>query len=36
MEFFDVVDSNKNLLNYTKKKGDSLNDNEYNVGAEVR
>ena len=35
MESFDVVDKNRNLLGYTKNRGDKLNENEYNVGIEV-
>ncbi len=35
MEFFDVVDKNRNKLNYKKARGESLQDNEYNMGAEM-
>ncbi len=35
MEYFDVVDANRDNLNYTKRRGDELLENEYNVGIEV-
>ena len=35
MEFFDVVDKNRNKLNYKKARGESLQDNEYNMGAGI-
>lgn len=35
MEYFDVVDENRNLLGYTKARGSELDENEYNVGVEV-
>jgi len=35
MEFFDVVDINRNNLNYTKPRGSEMLDNEYNVGVEL-
>lgn len=35
MEFFDVVDKNRNKLNYKKMRGETLEDNEYNMGAEM-
>ena len=33
-EYFDVLDKNRNKLGYTKERGESLLDNEYNVGVE--
>ena len=35
MEIFDVVDCNRKKLNYTKIRGETLSDNEYNVGVEL-
>ena len=35
MEYFDVLDENRNFLNYTKARGSVLADNEYNQGSEV-
>ena len=35
MEIFDVVDCNRKKLNYTKTRGETLSDNEYNVGVEL-
>jgi len=35
MEFFDVLDKNRKPLGYTKKRGDILEDNEYNSGIEI-
>ena len=35
MEFFDVVDINRNNLNYTKVRGSELLEHEYNVGVEL-
>jgi len=35
MELFDVYDSNRNLLGYSKARGDKLLDNEYNMGIET-
>ena len=35
MEIFDVVDCNRKKLNYTKKRGEALLKNEYNVGVEL-
>lgn len=33
-EYFDVLDKNRNKLNYTKERGESLSNNEYNMGVE--
>ena len=35
MEYFDVVDKNRKSLGYTKKRGEELEDNEYNTGIEI-
>ncbi len=35
MEYFDVVDVNREKLNYTKQRGESLENHEYNQGIEV-
>ena len=35
MEIFDVVDCNRKKLNYTKTRGETLLDNEYNIGVEL-
>ena len=35
MEFFDVVDQNRNPLGYIKKRSEKLEENEYNVGVEI-
>lgn len=35
MEYFDVLDKNRNLLGYTKVRGSQLEDNEYNQGIEI-
>ncbi len=35
MEYFDVYNKNRILLGYEKKRGDLLNDNEYNIGTEL-
>lgn len=35
MEYFDVLDSNRNKKGYTKLRGEKLNDNEYNLGVEI-
>lgn len=35
MEYFDVYNKNRKLLGYEKKRGDLLNDNEYNIGTEL-
>ena len=35
MELFDVYDKNRNNLGYTKMRGETLLDNEYNVGVEI-
>jgi 8-oxo-dGTP pyrophosphatase MutT (NUDIX family) len=34
MEFFDVLDENRNKLGYTKQRGETLEENEFNVGVE--
>ncbi len=35
MEYFDVLDKNRNFLNYIKQRGSILENNEYNQGAEL-
>lgn len=35
MEYFDVLDKNRNFLGYTKVRGSQLEDNEYNQGIEI-
>ena len=35
MELFDVYDENRKALNYTKERGESLKENEYNIGIEA-
>ncbi len=35
MEYFDVLDNNRKSLGYTKKRGEKLEDNEYNMGIEI-
>ena len=35
MEEFDVVDINRNMMGYTKTRGEELLDNEYNTGVEL-
>lgn len=35
MEYFDVLDNNRNKLNYIKERGSILLDNEYNAGVEI-
>lgn len=35
MEYFDVLDNKRNNLNYTKIRGEALDENEYNQGAEI-
>ncbi len=35
MEYFDVLDKNRKPLGYTKKRGEELEENEYNTGIEI-
>ena len=35
MEYFDVLDKNRKPLGYTKKRGEKLEENEYNTGIEI-
>ena len=35
MEYFDVVDKNRISLGYKKVRGETLKDNEFNVGVEM-
>ena len=35
MEYFDVVDKNRVQLNYKKKRGEKLEENEFNTGVEM-
>ena len=35
MEFFDVVDKNRESLNYIKERGCNLLEHEYNEGTEL-
>ena len=35
MEYFDVLDKNRKPLGYTKKRGEELEESEYNTGIEI-
>lgn len=35
MEYFDVLDKDRNFLGYTKERGSKLEENEYNMGIEI-
>ncbi len=35
MEYFDVLDKNRNYLGYNKERGSELKENEYNMGIEI-